>query len=56
MTQPSETECGQQVFPDHPEWGDIPCNRPAGHEPPCARFESLGQTGAKRLVRPAPRP
>jgi hypothetical protein len=32
-------ECGQQVFPDRPEWGDIRCNRKAGHAPPHARFD-----------------
>ena len=34
-------ECGEQVFPDHPEWGVILCNRPDGHEPPHARFETV---------------
>jgi hypothetical protein len=32
-------ECGQQIFPEHPEWGDITCNREPGHEGTHARFD-----------------
>jgi hypothetical protein len=34
-------ECGKDVFPDHPEWGEIKCNLQWTHAGACARFDSL---------------
>lgn len=34
-------ECGKDVFPDHPEWGEVKCNLQWTHTGVCARFSKL---------------
>ena len=47
------SECGRDVFPDHPEWGEIQCSRPPGHTFGCARFDVPAKIDAAVLLRQA---
>lgn len=44
------SECGKDVFPDHPEW-DVKCNQDEGHETVCARFDLLPAPSVQQQAR-----
>lgn len=35
-----ENECGNDVFPDHPEW-NVKCNLEPDHSIPCGKIETI---------------